>query len=55
MFEVVNERNLYADLNDGHNTTDDVQLVGVVLHLIVEGPRDDGEDHVEKGEDRGKP
>ena len=49
MLEIADECDLQANLYNGHNTVDNVKLVREVHDVGVEGPRDDGEDHVQEG------
>ena len=54
IFEVIDERNLQRDLHDSNRAAHDVELVGKVFHVVVERAGDDGEDHVQEGEDGGE-
>ena len=54
MLEVVDEGDLEGDLCDGNDAVDDVELVREVSHVGIEGPGDDGEDHVDEGKDGGE-
>ncbi len=41
-------------MHDSNRAAHDVELVGKVLHVVVERAGDDGEDHVQEGEDGGE-
>ena len=50
VFQVVDVSDLESDLKHWHDAIDDVEDLEA-FNVLVEGPRDDGEDHVEEGED----
>jgi len=51
IFEIVNETDLHAHLHDGDDAVGRVDRVREVVILITQHSRDDGEEHVEEGED----
>ena len=53
--EVEDENDLKGDLGGLDDAVDRVKLVGEVVDVRVEGPRDDGERGVEEGEEHREP
>ena len=41
-------------MHDSNGAANNVELVGKVFHVVVERAGDDGEDHVQEGEDGGE-